>query len=65
MASSARRLNIMEIRDSTPHSTEIYTEGSKIGGKVKAGAAMYVDQVLKGSANTSYITAVQTIKQNK
>ena len=43
----ARRLNIMEISDSTPYSTEIYTEGSKIGGKVGAGAAIYVDQVLK------------------
>jgi hypothetical protein len=30
----ARRLNIMKIRDSTPHSTEIYTDGSKIGDKV-------------------------------
>jgi len=37
----------MEIRDSTPYSIEIYTDGSKIGGKVGAGAAMYVDQVLK------------------
>jgi kelch-like protein 2/3 len=37
----------MEIRDSTPYSTEIYTDGSKIGGKVGAGAAIYVDQVLK------------------
>jgi ribonuclease HI len=37
------RLNIMEIRDSTPYSTEIYTDGSK----VRAGAAIHVDQVLK------------------
>jgi ribonuclease HI len=37
----------MEIRDSTPHSTEIYTDGRKIGGKVRAGAAIYVNQVLK------------------
>jgi ribonuclease HI len=43
----ARCLNIMEIRDSTPYSTEIYTDRSKIGGKVGAGAAIYVDQVLK------------------
>jgi ribonuclease HI len=43
----ARRLNIMEIRDSTPFSTEIYTDGSKIEGKVGAGEAIYVDQVLK------------------
>jgi hypothetical protein len=40
-------LNTMEIRDSTPYSTEIYTDGSKIGGKVGAGAAIYVDQLLK------------------
>jgi ribonuclease HI len=37
----------MEIRDSTPDCTEIYTDGSKIGGKDGAGAALYVDQVLK------------------
>jgi ribonuclease HI len=37
----------MEVSDSTPYSTEIYTDGSKIGGKVGAGAAIYVDQVLK------------------
>jgi len=37
----------MEIRDSTPYSTEIYTGGSKIRGEVRAGAAIYVDQVLK------------------
>jgi hypothetical protein len=43
----AWRLNIMEISDSTPYSTEVYTDGSKIGGKVGAGAARYVDQVLK------------------
>jgi hypothetical protein len=43
----ARRLNIMEISDSTPHSTEVYRDGSKIGGKVGAGAVIYVDQVLK------------------
>ena len=43
----ARRLNIMETRESTPYSIEIYTDGSKIGGKVGAGAAVYVDQVLQ------------------
>ena len=43
----ARQLNIMEICDSTPYCTEIYTDGSKIGGKVRAGAVIYVDQVLK------------------
>jgi uncharacterized protein YebE (UPF0316 family) len=30
----ARHLNVTEIRDSAPYSTEIYTDGSKIGGKV-------------------------------
>ena len=43
----ARRLNIMEIRDSTPYSSEIYSDRSKIGDKVGAGAAIYVDRVLK------------------
>jgi hypothetical protein len=43
----ARRLNVTEIRDSKPYPIEVYTEGSKIGGKVGAGAAVYVDQVLK------------------
>jgi ribonuclease HI len=43
----ARRLKIMEISDSTPYSTVTYTDGSKIGGKVGAGAAIYVEQVLK------------------
>jgi ribonuclease HI len=38
---------MLEICDSTPFSTEIYTDGSKIEGKVGAGAAIYVDQVLK------------------
>jgi hypothetical protein len=33
----------MEIRDSSPHSTEIYANRRKIGGKVGAGAAIYVD----------------------
>ena len=37
----------METRDSPPYSIEIYTVGSKIGGRVGAGAAIYVDQVLK------------------
>ena len=40
---TARRMYIMEICDSTPHSTEIYTDGRKIG----AGAAIHVDPVLK------------------
>jgi len=37
----------MGICASTPHCIQIYTDGSKIGGKVGAGAAIYVDQVLK------------------
>jgi ribonuclease HI len=40
-----RRLIIMEISDSTPYSIEIYTGGSKIGGKVGAEASLYVDKV--------------------
>jgi hypothetical protein len=43
----AWRLNITKIRDSTPHCTEIYTDGSKIGDKVRAGAAVYVDRLMK------------------
>jgi len=43
----ARRLNIMEICDSTSYSTEIYTDERKIGGKFGAGAVIYVDQLLK------------------
>jgi len=38
----ARRLNIMEICDSTPYCTEIYTDGSKIGSKVGAGAVIRI-----------------------
>jgi hypothetical protein len=37
----------MEISDSRPHSIEIYTDESKIGGKVGAGAALYVGKVLR------------------
>ena len=39
----AWHLNIVEIRDTSPHSTEIYTNESKIRGQVGAGAAIYVD----------------------
>jgi len=42
-----RRLILMEISDSKPYSVEIYTDGSKIGGKVGAGVALYVDKVLR------------------
>ena len=54
----------MEISDSTPYSTEIYTDRSKIGGKVGAGAAIYVEQVLKKQCKYKLQTAVQTIKPN-
>jgi ribonuclease HI len=40
-------VNIIETSDSTPHSTVIYTDGSKIEGKVGAGAAIYVNQTLR------------------
>jgi ribonuclease HI len=41
-----RQLNIPETSASILYSTKIYTDGSKIGGKVGAGVAIYVDQVL-------------------
>jgi len=40
-------VNIIETSDSTPYSTVIYTDGSKIKGKVGAGAAIYVNQALR------------------
>ena len=46
-AHPARRVNIIETSDSTPYSTVIYTDGSKIEGKVGAGAAIYVNQALR------------------
>ena len=42
----ARRANIMETSDSMSYATEIYTDGSKIGGKVGAGMAIYTDKTL-------------------
>jgi hypothetical protein len=42
----ARRANIMETNDSISYATEIYTDGSKIGGKVGAGVAIYTDKTL-------------------
>ena len=42
----ARRANIMETSDSISYATEIYTDGSKIGGKVGAGMAIYTDKTL-------------------
>jgi ribonuclease HI len=43
----AWRVNIIETSDSTPYSTVIYTDGSKIRGKVRAEVAIYVNQVLR------------------
>ena len=42
----ARRADIMETRDSISYAKEIYTDGSKIGGKVGAGVAIYTDKAL-------------------
>jgi hypothetical protein len=42
----ARRVNIMETCTQTTYSTEIYTGGSKVGGKVGAGVAIYSDKRL-------------------
>jgi ribonuclease HI len=40
-------VNIIETNDSTPYSTVIYTDGSRMDGKVGAGAAIYVNQTLR------------------
>jgi ribonuclease HI len=42
----ARRANILDTSDSISYVTEIYTDGSKIGGKVGAGVAIYTDKML-------------------
>jgi len=42
----AQRANIMETSDSISYATEIYTDGSKIGSKVGAGVATYMDKTL-------------------
>jgi hypothetical protein len=42
----ARRANIMATSDSMSYATQIYTDGSKIGGKVGAGVAIYTDKTL-------------------
>jgi ribonuclease HI len=42
----ARRVTTMEKIDSTSYATEIYTDGNKIGGKVGAGVAIYMDKML-------------------
>ena len=36
----------METSDSISYATEIYRDGSKIGGKVGAGVAIYTDKTL-------------------
>ena len=38
----ARRIFIMETSTQTTCPTEIYTDGSKVGGKVGAGVAIYI-----------------------
>jgi ribonuclease HI len=43
----ARRMVIKDIGDSTLYPVEIYTDGSKNGGKVGAGAALYMDKKLR------------------
>jgi hypothetical protein len=43
----ARRMVIKEISDSTLYSVELHTDGSKNGGKVGAGAALYMDKNLR------------------
>jgi ribonuclease HI len=42
----ARRITITETIDSTSYATEIYTDESKIRGKVGAGVAIYMDKML-------------------
>jgi hypothetical protein len=45
-AHPARRVSIMETTDLISYATPIYTDGSKIGGKVGAGVAIYTDKML-------------------
>ena len=42
----ARRVPIMETSDLISYATQIYTDGSKIGGKVGVGVAIYMDKRL-------------------
>jgi hypothetical protein len=42
----ARRVNIMDTSAQTTYFTEIYTDGSKVGGKVRAGIAIFSDKSL-------------------
>jgi hypothetical protein len=46
-AHPARRVTIMETTDSTSYTTEIYKNGSKIGGKVGAEVAIYTVKILE------------------
>jgi hypothetical protein len=41
-----RRTNILDTSDSVSYTAEIYTDCSKIGGKVGAGVAIYTDKTL-------------------
>jgi ribonuclease HI len=47
----AQQVNIIQTNDSTPYSTVMYTDASKIRGKVAAGAAIYVNQALRRQCN--------------
>ena len=42
----ARRVSIMETSDLISYATHIYTDGSKMGGKVGGGVAIYMDKRL-------------------
>jgi hypothetical protein len=42
----ARRVTIMETSAQTTYPTDIYTDGSKVGGSVRAGVAIYSDKRL-------------------
>jgi len=42
----ARLVNIMETSELTTYPTVIYTDGSKDGGKVRAGVAIYLNKQL-------------------
>jgi len=49
----------------TMYPTEIYTDGSKVGGKVGAGVAIYSDKRLVRQCKYRLQTAVLTIKPNR
>ena len=60
----SRRVTITETSELTTYPIEIYTDGSKDGGKVGAGVATYSNKQLV-TKRTSYKTAVLAIKQNR